>query len=982
MNSQIDDQALLDRWRELLESRRDVSRGLIVENRPCPFSEEWFGIGNTVWNYERDLEPPLQFDVLVLKDLDPKLLNSKVVESEVGKSHGLSVLRAATLAIRLHAPILVHTTGPFNSLRVPASTEESPFQLNPSTFLAGEELAYLLQANCELMVPEYSKDSGALYLTPIERRLAEKLAEQEIDFKSQVKVDRYTVDFLIDEKLVVECDGEGWHDPAHDVERDRKLELLDFSVLRFTGRAIHSDVDSCIKRIKEARQGSTVERYMPSFDMTDAQRKAASHIDGPALVVAPAGSGKTRVIEERVRMLLSSGVEQNRICVFSFTNAAVGEVRGRLESFPDVEIRTLNSFGNEIVGDHFGKMTIIENHRDPRIPTPLRLIKDILIRARRKFPIPHSNNPSKKDNLRILVEELHKYRSSFILPLPENTGLYFESDLEVNSASNLEGKPTQTDNRSEVFLLIHEQYEEVMRSRSLIDFNGQIIEAIRLLAANPAIRLKNSERFDFWLVDEFQDLSMPKILLMRLLASPARNLMVVGDDDQIIYGFAGAKPQSFAFVQRDWRDTTQLPLDINFRSPHELVVRTRWLIERNVERVPKDTKPFRPLVPDNSVFTSFNGNYAEAAVEEFMLLRANRSTADVIFLFRSRIAAAPVELLLMENGIRFTPISHGSILYDPTAILVLSWLRVVNSRIGDANDPALKSAWETVLRRPNRYLSKKTIDWFIGKADVFATIESAVTVNCDGLPRANESQSDDLLNDSLRSLILTIQNARRFPDDLGVQLDILKLDEVLQKDEEKQKHDQKINDLKTVRDGQSADPLVIYSVMKVLASSAVTWDVLSNFIEESQGDGSINWEIDSVGDVGADVLRLSTIHSFKGREAPIVFVLGPSERHSGYMPDRRARNDGEIEEERRVAYVAATRAREKLYFWCSEDYAHELTNRQDGLTWQMYREGLTEPPKVAIPPVIKHSPVRPMTVHERQPGLLERALDWLLKLLD
>jgi DNA helicase-2/ATP-dependent DNA helicase PcrA len=491
----------------------------------------------------------------------------------------------------------------------------------------------------------------------------------------------------------------------------------------------------------------------------------------------------------------------------------------------------------------------------------------------------------------------------------------------------------------------------------------------------------NSKRFDYWLVDEFQDLSMPKILLMRLLASPARNLMVVGDDDQIIYGFAGAKPQSFSFVQQDWRDTTSLPLDINFRSPHELVVRTRWLIERNVVRVPKDTKPDRPLISDDAVITDFAGNYAEAAVEEFERLRVERSTDDIIFLFRSRIAAAPIELLLWEKGIPYTPLSKSSILYDPTAILVMSWLQVVNIGIGNADDEAVRSAWETVFRRPNRYLSKATIDWFLRQSDIFGALATAVATGCVGLPRANASQSNELLNDSLKSLLDTIKNARRFLDNLEVQLDILKLLEVIQKEDDLQKLTQNEAEKKAVRDGQSADPRVIYEVMRVLASCAGTWDVLSNFVEESRGDRSVDWEINPV-DSGADVLRLSTIHSFKGREAPIVFVLGPSAQHAGYMPDRRAITAGEIEEERRVAYVAATRAREKLYFWCSQDYSKELSERQDGLTWQMYRGGLTEPPKTQTPIVIVHQKAKPATVHERQPGLLERALDWLLKFLD
>jgi superfamily I DNA/RNA helicase len=169
-----------------------------------------------------------------------------------------------------------------------------------------------------------------------------------------------------------------------------------------------------------------------------------------------------------------------------------------------------------------------------------------------------------------------------------------------------------------------------------------------------------------------------------------------------------------------------------------------------------------------------------------------------------------------------------------------------------------------------------------------------------------------------------------------------------------------------------------------MAELARTWANLESFLNRAAGvdgeeDRDLDMNLDRKHSSGG--LQLLTIHRFKGRERPIVFVLGPS---SGYMPDRRAESQEELEEERRVAYVAATRAKERLYFWCSDLYEHELAQRADGLTWSMYRQGIREVP-IVVPqktdkpekPDKPDKPNQPKAVSEREPGLLERALKWL-----
>lgn len=960
----LTDSQLLDRWQVLRERRDGISRGLIVESRPCPFVSDsrWIPPTLSVWEPQQNPMMPAKFDMLVLKDIDASNLVDNGRYSDEKPVPALGLLRAATTSVRRGVPILLHTKGRFAELKKPAASDTSPFELDASRFLALEELVYLLQVHCELPLPDFDPTATATYLTPIERKLSDALHAASIPFKVQVPIGGFVVDFLIDDKLVVECDGEAWHDPARDESRDSLLREFGLRIIRFTGRAIHRDAVQCVERIKVARVTSGLIPIESKINMTPAQRNAASHIDGPAIVVAPAGSGKTRVIEERVRLLIAGGVDPSRICVLSFTNAAVGEVKDRLEGFPDVAVRTLSSLAKEIGENVYGKKTLIERHSNPRLPTPIAILKRVAPRVGYR-PLDRGGMWT---NLR---DAIFSYRGSFVLPDLEETGLILDRGEETEAQ--------YAKRKMELFLRIHDAYKAELKSGNYQDFNGQVIDAIEVLTSMPKERLDVSKDFDYWLIDEFQDLAPPKILLARLLASPARNLMVVGDDDQIIYGFAGAQPQSFSVLDRDWCDVTALPLDKNFRSPHELVVRTRWLIERNKHRIPKDTTPYLDLTDHDCIsLIPPNGlDYATAAVNEFIELRKSRPTTDFVFLFRSSMAAAPVELLLAANNIPFKPLARRSLLYNTTSQWVLSWLSVVNEKKADPED------WVTVLSRPNRYLSKETKAWIARAPDPLTRIKECVKDECRNVVGLTELQKKNasLQVHQFRELEKTIDAARRFPDSLELQLRQLDLVETLNLEARKAELVENRSDGPIQSDGLSADPRTVYDIVALIAGLAGTWGALKEFLDKASTDPDIDLDEERPNDSSPDELRLLTIHKFKGRECPIVFVLGPK---IGYMPDVRSKEPAALEEERRVAYVAATRAKERLYFWCSEQYEKEMSTRTDGLTWDMYRQGLTSPPARVTPQQISPSSTEkqstPTPVRERQPGLLESALKWIL----
>jgi len=959
------------RWEENQNAKSGRSRGLILENWPEVIDESW-SAGKLAWKVKTDRGIPEQFDVLIIENLTLKLIVSdgsftKTQDGRFMPSETQRILAAATLAVRLSKPILVSTQGRFGSLKKVNLSQIDIAELDVGALLAGEELLYLLQSYCESIDEDVkSQDSiGALYMTPIERRLAKLMRDSGISFKAQAPVGRYFADFLIGEKLVVECDGEAWHDPESDHKRDSDLAALGFRTLRITGRAIHNDARGSISRIRAELVGQSRDEFYEPTELTDAQKKAAKHWNGPILVVAPAGSGKTKVIAERIKFLVSRGALPERICAISFTNAAVGEIADRILGHEDVETTTLHSLASRICKAHLGDRSVVQNVKSPRVPTR----SDILRQALAEMRI----STGRFGQQRALLEAIGHYRNSLVVP---NLGETVLVDI----------KDSTEDQQNQKFLDLHSKYEEILKKKNLTDFDGMVLDAIRVLQRDEQARMIWSRKYDYWMVDEFQDLSPPKLMFLRLLVSPARNLMAVGDDDQIIYGFAGSKPEIFSILNRDWRDMTPIPLDTNFRCPHDLVVRSSWLIQNNKKRIPKTITANRELTKFDNVFVYSNESYETIALHVVLEeIKNGRTPSDIALLFRISIAAAPVEMLFQKHGIRFVSLAKNSLIYNPTIKWLRSWLRVVNN-FGEVDD------WKSVLHRPRRYLSTETVDWLTsvdGDAEFNPElrIESGIQ-NPDLIPRKNEKQQNDLLEDSLSEFLRSLKDARAVGDSPSRQLRILMLNSTLSKEEDERlkRNLQESNaGRKTEMAGTSVDPLVAYQIFYALAEASDDYLHLESWFNQAESDPDISLDEGTGKPLSSDdIVILRTIHGFKGKEKPVVLVLGPE----GAMPDRRAVTDEELEEERRVAYVAATRAKERLYFAASSQYKRELDQSSSGETWSQYRQRIENPtssnvapsslPEVAHPRV----PPGPPPSTEKRPGTLDRILNWFLKLLN
>lgn len=854
------------------------------------------------------------------------------------------LLQAATEAVKANRPILVSTPERLVDLKRAATRDlpTDPFDIDLDRLLAGDELLYLLSARCETaQAGEVGPDSSpALYLTPIERPLAAALEAEGIAWEAQVPIGSYRADFLVDGRLVVEADGARWHDSGVDEARDRVLAGLGYPTLRLTGRAVFGDLNGCIRRVKDALAETDVAR--PAYElMTPAQTLARDHIDGPALVVAPAGSGKTRVVTERIKRLVELGADPSRICAISFTNVAVEEMANRLAADPkpgldDVHATTLHRLANDIrrgagltgqvIGDGAGA--------SPGTPTRWRIIQGVLMSSEYRGTAGAG---------KLWVEKIADYRTR--LEIPDLEGLPLAGDLAQQQAR---------------FVKVHHRYEEQLRAKNVTDFDGLVLDATRILAEDRTQRLLWSSRYDHFIVDEYQDLPPAKLSLLRLLASPARNLMVVGDDDQIIYGFAGASPLAFARMQDAWRDLRELPLDRNFRSPHDLVVRTNWLIKRNQRRVDKKITPDRPLRKPSSVVVLNEEGYEKPALD-FVRNERKRGTrpSQIVLLFRLSSLAAPVELALEMAGIPHTPLARESLVNDATVKWARCWLRVINQ------SPQPDDYRQTLLR-PTRYFSRETIDHLVSADNVEAALKTAIANPMD-VPRKSTGQPDGLLQDALVQYLATVEGARAVGPTPQAVLSALQLDKALAAEEPaKDKNAQ-------AQARRSTDPKVMIRVVSRLAASAATIDDLEAWFDNRDDPDIVAAQKIDNDPAVADRILLTTIHKAKGREWSSVAVLGPPNS----MPDPRADTPEAVEEERRMAYVAATRAQQRLLFCSSAIYAAELSRSPEGLDWQTYYAINTGQLAAETRPstFIAQEPAPPVSTEARPASLLEAIKD-------
>ena len=428
---------------------------------------------------------------------------------------------------------------------------------------------------------------------------------------------------------------------------------------------------------------------VPLTNQTDAalaadQVAAVTHHSGTARIIAPAGSGKTRVLTERARHLIDGWrLPASAVCLVAFNKRAQEEMRERTSDLGGLQVRTLNSIALAIVNGTAPFATRPERCNTIDEPEVRRLLQRFVATPRRR----------NTDPLAAWIEALGLVRLGLVEP----------AHAEASYGGDIDG-----------FTEVFPQYQAALVRARSVDFDAQIDRAITILLTDPLARRTAQAACRVLLVDEFQDLTPAHLLLVRLLAGPAGSVFGVGDDDQTIYGYNGADPAWLIDYATWFPGAGEHPLEVNYRCPAGVVEIADRLLRHNLRRVPKTITAGSTATDGGSGWSVAGGGDEVAATVDAVAasLATGLPPSDVAVLTRVNAVLAPVMVGLIEAGV---PVSGGvgAEFADRTAVrAALAWLRLASGRPFTSDDIG-----ET-LRRPSRSLHPRIAEWVGEQRDV------------------------------------------------------------------------------------------------------------------------------------------------------------------------------------------------------------------------------------------------------------------------
>ncbi|MBP2655157.1 MAG: ATP-dependent helicase PcrA [Firmicutes bacterium] len=605
------------------------------------------------------------------------------------------------------------------------------------------------------------------------------------------------------------------------------------------------------------------------FDkLNPAQKEAVAHIDGPLLVIAGAGSGKTKVLTSRIANLLSEGVRPYNILAITFTNKAAAEMRERVQTMvgdvaKDIWLSTFHAFCAKFLRIE------IEGHSPG---------------YNRNFVIYDSG-----DSL-VLVKQCLKECNLDDKHFPPN-GIQAAISNAKNALTDFHAFARAADNfHQEKIAEVYKLYQLRLRANNALDFDDLLMITVRLLEDNPEVLAKYQEKFRYILIDEYQDTNRAQYLLARMLAAKYRNLFVVGDIDQSIYSWRGADIKNILDFEADYPEARVIKLEQNYRSTQNILDAANMLIENNIGRKPKslwtDTPPGEPITYYIGTDERDEANYiANNLIKQNTVYRIPYS--DMAVLYRTNAQSRVIEEGFMRAGIPYTMVG-GLKFYDRKEIKdILAYVRVIFN-------PADSVSLQRIINVPRRGIGDTSIARLTEYANtnaltLFDAVSNSAAVN--GLTTRARNQLEGLAE------LLFKLSAK------AEQLPVAKLIEVVLQDSgylaelENEQTPQSEARIENLRE--------LLSVAKEFAAGELE-PTLENFLSHV----ALVSDVDTA-DLSDDKVTLMTLHSAKGLEYPIVFLAGLEE---GIFPHSRTlMSETEVEEERRLCYVGITRARSRLY---------------------------------------------------------------------
>ncbi|MGN0466016.1 MAG: ATP-dependent helicase [Lachnospiraceae bacterium] len=595
---------------------------------------------------------------------------------------------------------------------------------------------------------------------------------------------------------------------------------------------------------------------MASFN--EEQKRAITHKDGPMLVLAGPGSGKTLVITYRTRWLIEyAGVNPSNILVVTFTKAAAKEMKERFnrltgQSLP-VSFGTFHSIFFSILRYAYG------------------LTGDNILREEKKrqflTEIIHSMD--------LEIDEENDFISSVV----------GEISLVKGEMMNLEYYHSNSC-ADDIFCNIYRAYDEKLRRERLLDFDDMLVFCYELFDQRPDILKIWQNKFQYILVDEFQDINKIQFAIIQMLAKPRNNLFIVGDDDQSIYQFRGAKPEIMLGFESEYKECKKVILDINYRSSTDIVECAKRLIENNEKRFQKEIKANSPNFCPVDI-RSFQ-TQREENLKMIELIRQYAKDGipyqEMAVIFRTNIQPGTLIRALMEYNLPFQVKDGIPNIYDHwIAKNLLTYMEVA---LGSRERAKILS----IINRPNRYVKRDML-----KAPVIDLRDIAYKMT-----------DKPWMVQRILDFIKDLDMIKDMPPYAAITYirNVIGYDKYLREYAEFRR----IN----------VDEL--FDVIQEIQESAKEFDTILEFFKHIKMYGEELKRQKQEEKQEKNRIVLTTMHSAKGLEYEVVFV---PEVNEGVIPHKKAVKDAEIEEERRLFYVALTRAKKYLHVFTVKELFHK-----------------------------------------------------------
>ena len=601
--------------------------------------------------------------------------------------------------------------------------------------------------------------------------------------------------------------------------------------------------------------------------LNERQKEAVLATEGPVLVLAGAGSGKTTVLVNRIAYMISEKhIRPWNILAITFTNKAAREMKDRIE---------------RLLGDTAKDMWIGTFHS-----VCVRILRSCidLLGYSRDFVI--YDTADTKTVMKECLRELDIDEKSF--PVRNVLSIISNAKNDLMDAATFENV-YKSDYRMSIIAKIYYRYQTKLRKNNAVDFDDIILNTVKILSENPDVLSKYQDKFQYILVDEYQDTNNSQYLLINLLAQANRNLCVVGDDDQSIYKFRGANIGNILNFEDDYSDVQKITLDQNYRSTQNILDAANSVISNNKGRMGKSL--WTSNGDGNKVFVYTGTNeYDEARYIARQIKKhfdEQGSFSDCAILYRTNAQSRVIEEMLMRESVPYKVLS-GLRFYDRKEIKdIIAYLRVVYNPNDDVS-------LARIINEPKRKIGNATLEKARNIAREKETSLYDVISHADDYPEFKTAIKKLLgFSEIIQSLIklkdtVTIEDLTgRILNDTGYMPALIMEDTTESKT--------RIENL-----GE------FISVITEFEKNEETGNTLGEFLENI----SLVSDIDGY-DENEDSAVLMTIHSAKGLEFPIVFLSGLEE---GLFPGMHSmESDDDIEEERRLCYVAITRAKEQLY---------------------------------------------------------------------